>query len=48
MIMSDQETKIAMRPCEGAPRDIVPLMSKAFTKEPEGGDVYDDLPDRPI
>lgn len=23
-------------------------MSKAFTKEPEGGDVYDDLPDRPI
>lgn len=24
------------------------LMSKAFTKEPEGGDVYDDLPDRPI
>jgi transcription elongation GreA/GreB family factor len=23
-------------------------MSKAFTKEPEAGDVYDDLPDRPI
>lgn len=23
-------------------------MSKAFTKEPEGGDVYDDLPDRAI
>jgi len=23
-------------------------MSKAFTKEAEGGDVYDDLPDRPI
>jgi len=23
-------------------------MSKAFTKEPEGSDVYDDLPDRPI
>lgn len=23
-------------------------MSKAFTKEPEGGDVYDDLPDRPL
>jgi transcription elongation GreA/GreB family factor len=23
-------------------------MSKAFTKEPEVGDVYDDLPDRPI
>ena len=23
-------------------------MSKAFTKEPEGGEVYDDLPDRPI
>jgi transcription elongation GreA/GreB family factor len=23
-------------------------MSKAFTKEEEGGDVYDDLPDRPI
>lgn len=23
-------------------------MSKAFTKEPEGEDVYDDLPDRPI
>jgi transcription elongation GreA/GreB family factor len=23
-------------------------VSKAFTKEPEGGDVYDDLPDRPI
>lgn len=23
-------------------------MSKAFTKEPESGDVYDDLPDRPI
>ena len=23
-------------------------MSKAFTKEPDGGDVYDDLPDRPI
>jgi transcription elongation GreA/GreB family factor len=23
-------------------------MSKAFTKEDEGGDVYDDLPDRPI
>ena len=23
-------------------------MSKAFTKELEGGDVYDDLPDRPI
>ena len=23
-------------------------MSKAFTREPEGGDVYDDLPDRPI
>jgi transcription elongation GreA/GreB family factor len=23
-------------------------MSKAFTKEPEGGDVYDDLPDRPV
>ena len=23
-------------------------MSKAFTKEPEGGVVYDDLPDRPI
>ena len=23
-------------------------MSKDFTKEPEGGDVYDDLPDRPI
>ncbi|HUU66145.1 MAG TPA: transcription elongation factor GreA [Methyloceanibacter sp.] len=24
------------------------MMSKAFTKEAEGGDVYDDLPDRPI
>ena len=23
-------------------------MSKAFTKEPETGDVYDDLPDRPV
>ena len=23
-------------------------MSKAFTKEPEVGDVYDDLPDRPV
>jgi transcription elongation GreA/GreB family factor len=23
-------------------------MSKAFTKETEGGDVYDDLPDRPV
>jgi transcription elongation GreA/GreB family factor len=23
-------------------------MSKAFTKEPESGDVYDDLPDRPV
>ncbi|MET0687761.1 MAG: transcription elongation factor GreA [Methyloceanibacter sp.] len=23
-------------------------MSKAFTKEVEGGDVYDDLPDRPV
>lgn len=23
-------------------------MSKAFTKEDEGGDVYDDLPDRPV
>ena len=23
-------------------------MSKAFTKEPEGGEVYDDLPDRPV
>jgi transcription elongation GreA/GreB family factor len=23
-------------------------MSKAFTKEAEGGDVYDDLPDRPV
>jgi transcription elongation GreA/GreB family factor len=23
-------------------------MSKAFTKEADGGDVYDDLPDRPI
>ncbi len=23
-------------------------MSKAFTKEPEAGEVYDDLPDRPI
>jgi transcription elongation GreA/GreB family factor len=23
-------------------------MSKAFTKEPDAGDVYDDLPDRPI
>lgn len=23
-------------------------MSKAFTKEAEGGDIYDDLPDRPI
>lgn len=23
-------------------------MSKAFTKEPEGGDLYDDLPDRPL
>ena len=23
-------------------------MSKAFTKESDGGDVYDDLPDRPI
>lgn len=23
-------------------------MSKAFTKEEEGGDVYDDLPDRPV
>ena len=23
-------------------------MSKAFTREPEGGDVYDDLPDRPL
>ncbi len=25
-----------------------PPMSKAFTKKAEGGDVYDDLPDRPI
>src|SRR5262245_43136534 len=25
-----------------------PLMSKAFTKEPEGGEGYDDLPDRPV
>ena len=33
-------------PCLG--RGIVRFMSKAFTKEPEGGDVYDDLPDRPI
>lgn len=24
------------------------LMSKAFTKEAEGGEVYDDLPDRPV
>ena len=24
------------------------LMSKAFVKEPETGDVYDDLPDRPV
>jgi transcription elongation GreA/GreB family factor len=23
-------------------------MSKAFTKEPEAGEVYDDLPDRPV
>ena len=23
-------------------------MSKAFTKEAEGGDIYDDLPDRPV
>ncbi|MGI8724578.1 MAG: transcription elongation factor GreA [Methyloceanibacter sp.] len=23
-------------------------MSKAFTKEEEGGDIYDDLPDRPV
>ena len=23
-------------------------MSKAFTKEVEGGDIYDDLPDRPV
>ena len=23
-------------------------MSKAFVKEPEAGDVYDDLPDRPV
>jgi transcription elongation GreA/GreB family factor len=23
-------------------------MSKAFTKEPEAGDVYEDLPDRPV
>ena len=23
-------------------------MSKAFTKEAEGGEVYDDLPDRPV
>ncbi len=23
-------------------------MSKAFTKEPEGGEVYEDLPDRPV
>jgi transcription elongation GreA/GreB family factor len=30
-------------------RGIVGPMSKAFTKEPEGGnDVYDDLPDRPV
>jgi transcription elongation GreA/GreB family factor len=31
-----------------AGHDIVRAMSKAFTKEPEGGEVYDDLPDRPI
>ena len=24
------------------------LMTKAFTKEPEGGEVYEDLPDRPV
>lgn len=32
----------------GAYRGIVASMSKAFTKEAEGGDVYDDLPDRPV
>jgi len=35
-----------MDPHRGGPYTSV--MSKAFTKEPEGGDVYDDLPDRPL